>query len=371
MARKFLIFVAVCITLVLIAGVIWSLYGERLIRFAMVPRVAFSAPAALPQDRYAGAAMWHARPDIPGNPALWTPGGFAPETPRGDASIFFIHPTSFLEPQPKSWNAALDDAKTNERAQMFIRGQASVFNGVGQIWAPRYRQAAFGVFLTTQAESQKALDAAYADVTAAWDAFLAQAPADKPIIIAGHSQGSVHLLRLLRERIAGQPVAKRIAAAYVIGWPVSITADLPALGLPACESADQAGCILSWQSFAEPADTTAIEAVFDGSIGPAGPRKDTAMLCTNPITGIPKTAAAASANLGSVFPSDDLKTGTFETGRIPARCAGRGFLMIGAPPEGIGRYVLPGNNYHVFDYSLFWANVRADAARRLATFEAK
>jgi hypothetical protein len=31
--------------------------------------------------------------------------------------------------------------------------------------------------------------------------------------------------------------------------------------------------------------------------------------------------------------------------------------------------VLPGNNYHVFDYSLFWANVRADAERRMAAFK--
>ena len=37
----------------------------------------------------------------------------------------------------------------------------------------------------------------------------------------------------------------------------------------------------------------------------------------------------------------------------------------------MGQYVLPGNNYHVFDYSLFWANIRADAARRLAAFRAR
>jgi len=34
-------------------------------------------------------------------------------------------------------------------------------------------------------------------------------------------------------------------------------------------------------------------------------------------------------------------------------------------------YVLPGNNYHVYDITLFWANVRADVLRRLAAFEGK
>ena len=36
----------------------------------------------------------------------------------------------------------------------------------------------------------------------------------------------------------------------------------------------------------------------------------------------------------------------------------------------IGPYVLPGGNYHVYDYSLFWANIRADVEARLSTFGA-
>jgi hypothetical protein len=37
----------------------------------------------------------------------------------------------------------------------------------------------------------------------------------------------------------------------------------------------------------------------------------------------------------------------------------------------MGNFVFPGNNYHVYDFSLFWANVRADANRRAAAFAAK
>ena len=55
-------------------------------------------------------------------------------------------------------------------------------------------------------------------------------------------------------------------------------------------------------------------------------------------------------------------------GQVGARCFGRGFLSIGNGPD-FGQYVLPGANYHVFDYSLFWANVRADAVRRLKAFQ--
>jgi Protein of unknown function (DUF3089) len=373
LARKFLLVIAALIALLLAAGLVWSLFGNQLIRFAMVPRVAFTAPAPFPASRYASAQMWYARPDVAqGNPALWTPTGFRPDKERGNAAIFFIHPTSFLDPQPNAWNASLSDVATSDRAQIFIRGQASAFNGAGEIWAPRYRQAAFGAFLTTQPEAQRALDAAYADVSAAWDEFLREVGPDRPIIVAGHSQGSVHLLRLLRDRIAGQSVATRIVAAYVIGWPVSVTTDVPELGLPACERADRAGCILSWQSFAEPADPSQILAAVDATTGFTGQsRRGSPLLCTNPMTGTPNSNAPASANTGTIVPSYDLKTGTLEAGKIPARCDGRGILLIGPAPKDIGRYILPGNNYHVFDYSLFWSNIRTDAARRLAIFERK
>ncbi len=372
MARKFLIIIAVIIALILVAGITWSLFSERLLRASLVPSVDFVAQEKVATNAYADKKMWIARPDIPGNPALWIPPTFKDIAPKDNAAIFFIHPTSFIQPLPRSWNAALDDAVTNDRAKLFVQGQASPFNNAGDIWAPRYRQANFGAFLTTQPEAQKALNAAYADVQTAWDAFVGSIPPDRPIIVAGHSQGSVHLLRLLRERIAGQPVAKRIAAAYIIGWPVSVETDLPALGLPACTTAKQSGCILSWQSFAEPADATQVSAVYDNTIGFNGKsRRATKMLCTNPLTGIPDTTANASANLGATIPSIDLKTAALESGTIPARCDDKGFLLIGGPPKGISAYVLPGNNYHVFDYSLFWSNIRADAGRRLATFERK
>ncbi len=373
MARKFLYLIAILIVLFLAGLLAYRLFGPTLIRLAMVPPVEFKAPPPLATNRYADVKMWHSRPGIASDPSQWTPPGYKVEGPRGNAATFFIHPTSFLEPRPNSWNAALDDATSNDRALLFIKGQASVFNHVGAVWAPRYRQAAFGAFLTTQPEAQKALDAAYADVVTSFDAFLAAQPTDKPIILAGHSQGALHLLRLLRERVAGTSLVRRIVAAYVIGWPVSRTADLPSLGLPACTAADESGCILSWASFAEPADTSQVLAAFDSSTGPTGlPRKGTPLICINPVTGTPDANAPASANTGAVIPSADLKTGALVKGTIPARCdskdGGRGFLMIGPPPEGISAYVLPGNNYHVFDYSLFWTNIRADAARRLVVF---
>lgn len=365
MARKFLYLVAALIVLVLAGLLAYRLYGVQLMRQFMVPSAPVEALPPTAAQAYASADMWIARPDKPGNPALWTPEGMAPAAdPK--AAVFFIHPTSFLDTQ--HWNAPLDNADANDRAALFLRGQASAFNGMGAIWAPRYRQATFGAFLTDKAAARQALDFAYRDVLAAFDAFLTQA-GDRPIVLAGHSQGALHLTRLLVDRVAGKPLARRIVAAYVVGWPVSIPADLPRMGLPACARADQAGCILSWQSFAEPADPSLIVDTFDATTGFTGaPRAGTPMVCTNPLTGTAGVAAPAEANLGALIPDADFASATLTPGRVPARCEGRGFLMIGESPPDFGRYVLPGNNYHVFDYSLFWGNVRADAERRLAAF---
>jgi hypothetical protein len=369
LARRFLWIIAAIIILVLIGALIYRLFATEIMKTVMVPTVAFEEVAQPQGVTYADASMWIARPDIADNPALWAPAGVTRET-KPQASLFFVHPTSYLE--RSRWNAALDDEESQERARLFVRSQASAFNDVAEIWAPKYRQATFGAFMTTKDDAQKALDFAYRDVLAAFEAFLVQAPKNRPIILAAHSQGSLHLLRLLQQRIAGKPEARRIAAAYLVGWPISISADMPSIGLPACDTADQAGCVLSWQSFAEPADPQLVTDAYDASVGPTGlSRAGSPMLCVNPLTGIAGGEAQASANVGTLVPNAALSDAELKAPGVPARCDIRGFLLIGENAPDLGPYVLPGNNYHVYDYALFWANVRADAARRLARFTAQ
>jgi hypothetical protein len=365
--RKFLYVIAALVVLVLGAGIAWQIWGQQLVTKALVPTVRFKAEPAQPKTAYADPRMWYSRPPNSANdPALWVPAGFAPN-PKPKAALFFIHPTSFLD--RSAWNMPLDNQEANERARLFIRGQASAWNEVAEVWAPKYRQATFGAFLTTEEDAARALDLAYQDVALAFDEFVRAIPKKQPIFLAGHSQGALHLTRLLREKVAGTPLAKRVVAAYAVGWPVSIETDLPALGLPPCTAPDQPGCVLSWQSFGEPADPDLIIEAYDATTGFNGqPRKGTHFLCVNPITGTQDGEAPAEANLGTLFPSEDFSTAELKPGVVPARCSGRGILLIGEGPK-LGPYVLPGNNYHVFDISLFWANVRADAARRSVAYE--
>lgn len=368
MVRKFLYLVAFCIVLYLGGRLALQFYPEALSRAAFVPSAKFEPQAALAGNVYDDPAMWISRPGLgPSDPVRWVPPGAPPAPGAVKAAVFFIHPTSYLV--GSKWNAPLDDALSRRNAGLFVKALASPFALTQDLWAPRYRQAAFGAFLTEEPAGQQALDLAYADVLQAFDYFVASAGKDQPIVLAGHSQGALHLMHLLKDRVAGQPLAKRVAAAYVVGWPVSQTYDLPAMGLPACTAPEQSGCVLSWSSFGEPADTSMIIAAYTrrkalNGLSPGG----TPILCTNPLLGTQGGSALASANLGTLVPTVTLQEGTVKPGLVGAACRPDGFLSLGAGID-MGPFVLPGNNYHVYDMPLFWANIRADFARRVAAWK--
>lgn len=369
-ARRFLWLIVIGVAIFVAAILAYTLAGDRLIRAATTPTKPFSQSAQAPAPDYAlaQAQAWLARPGMANDPSRWAPPGYA-AAPHPAAAVFYVAPTAWIS--GSRWNAPLDDKTTNDRLAVFILDQASAFNGVANVWAPAYRQATFGAFLTASPNTRAAIDFAYADVARAWDAFLVANPSG-PIILAGHSQGSLHLARLIATRIAGQPVAKRIVAAYLPGFPLSVEADLPAMRLPPCATPTQTGCLLSWMSYAEPADPKGFREWAARSPGYTGkPRTNTHLACVNPIRGFATAAPAiAAANIGALRPGPTLtEFPTIQPHAVGARCAD-GLLLIGPPPDGYGKFILPGNNYHVYDYNLFWANIRADAARRLGAFGA-
>jgi hypothetical protein len=380
MARKFLYFVAFCIVLVIGGRIAYELFQEELAQIALVPSAEFAPVKPLEANAYEDPALWYSRPGIGvSDPARWQP-AYAKEStllpasansPTPPFAVFFVHPTSYLN--RSSWNAPLADGGDPEAeriARIYLRGMASPFNAASEIWAPRYRQATMGAFLTDAPEGKQAIDAAYADVREAFSYFLASVDPKTPIVLAGHSQGALHLKRLLAEDVRGTPLAERLVAAYVIGWPVSLQHDLPAIGFPACAAPDQAGCVISWSSFAEPADPALVLAAYGSTPALDGEAPGTSpMLCSNPLTGQFGGSAPASANLGTLVPEDSMEKGELVPGLVPARCDKRGLLLIGAPPE-MGSYVLPGNNYHVYDLPLFWANTKADVIRRVEAWKA-
>src|SRR3546814_10926580 len=106
--------------------------------------------------------MWFARPGMEKDPSAWRPAADGSETPgtelpgekasgqlippakaaqtaaeapapRGNAAVFFVHPTSYYS--RSSWNAPLEDRDSDHRANLFVQGLASAFAAPGEIWA--------------------------------------------------------------------------------------------------------------------------------------------------------------------------------------------------------------------------------------------
>ncbi len=405
MARKFLYFVAVCIVLIFVGAIALSIWSREATEIAFVPRGEFVEQEPLADNAYQDPSMWYSRPGLgTSDPARYQPAIAetapdpaerepSPDAPAAERSldapdprattgsragepavsqelpafaVFFVPPTSYTKGALGDWNAALGDADTDRLAAVFLRGLASPFNRADELWAPKYRQAAVGAFLTDKPEATMAIDAAYADVAQAFDYFLANVGADKPIVLAGHSQGSTHILRLLRDKVAGTPLEPRIAAVYAPGWPISVEHDLPALPLPACATANQAACLVAYASFSDDGDPGQLLRRYSMIPGLDGePRgEDDPIVCVNPLTGTVGGAADASANLGTLVPSNNLATAELVAGAVPARCDEQGLLRIGDPPE-MGEGVLPGGNYHVYDIPLFWKNLQEDVIARV------
>lgn len=369
MARKFLYVIAVLIVLFVAGRLALFFYPEQLTRAAFTPGGAFEAQPQAPAKAYADPARWFSHPDLKPGPVQWTPSGLTEDADALTVPVFYIHPTTYLK--KSHWNAPLDDADARRIGGLVLKMAASPFNRSTQVWAPRYRQATFGAFLSDGPEGQQALDLAYGDVSAAFDQFIAGIPAGSPFVIAGHSQGSFHLKRLLAEKVKGTPLAARMIAAYPVGWLVDQELDLPAMGFPACTAPDQTGCVISWLSFTDDGDADLMIRSYERFAGkrPEGappPR----YLCSNPLTGTPGGTASASANLGALVPDARFENGEIKPALVGARCDEQGILRIGSGPA-MGPFTLPGGNYHVYDVPLYWSNLRADFVRRAKAWQAR
>jgi hypothetical protein len=368
-ARRFLYIIAGLIALVVVCAVAYKAFEPNLWRLAFIPGKSFDADTRAAAPDYTKPSAWLSHPDAPNPRALMTPEGyrFAP-VPATD--VFYVTPTTYLN--KTHWNDPLTDAESRALQDVMLAHQANIFNAVGRIWSPRYRQATFGSFMKPSADSASAIKLAYSDVLAAFDAFQAVRDARRPFILAGHSQGSLHLLQLLKDRIAGRPAQKQMVATYLVGWPVSVEADLAPLGIEACQTPSATGCVISWQSFGPEADLSAT--ARDYTIVPTlsgKSRSGTRQVCINPVTFWANTdTARKELNIGALpYVRDAQKLASLKPHLTGATCSAEGFLVLDpAPGDPFAERKMPNDNYHVYDYNLFWVNIRANAEIRVENF---
>jgi hypothetical protein len=246
--------------------------------------------------------------------------------------------------------------------------QASAFNGCCRVYAPRYRQATLYAFIGGGADEEQSTALAYEDVRAAFDEFLKRIDG-RPFVIASHSQGSRYALWLLEDRIDTTVLRQRLVAAYIVGYAIpNDWFERRLKSIAPCKASNDYGCVLSWNTWAE-GGTPVRAAVVRHRYGTEWEANDDKpVVCTNPLAWS-SDAADAALNLGGwLYPRDAVSPPAPTPSLTGAHCDA-GALFI-TPPEDDAwtRAVLPGGNYHNYDYQLFYMNVRENAVERAAAF---
>lgn len=296
-------------------------------------------PAAPPD--YADPRSWFVLPGstgLPGAPGLR---GVEPVPDPALSDLFYIHPTTLLS---DVWNQQGPDQPADSWTwQSAILPQAGLFAASARLFIPRYRQATSRAYREPGRAAEAAYDLAYADIEVAFGHYLRHHHDGRPFILFGHSQGALHVTRLVADVIEPKALVPRLVAAYAIG--IGISEGLFGARfrvIQPCTHPDQTGCMIGWNSFLSGSDPTNFlqrtagrDAAWLGDAG-AGPP-----ICINPLTfsiDLPEADGVASRN---------------------------GALWISAARAG-HREALPNGSLHMHDIALFEAELREDATRRCA-----
>ena len=307
-----------------------------------------SEGVVLEEPDYSRPDAWAALP-FKEDAADKTPGSLKDRQAEARADVFFVYPTIYVG-RGKLWNADVYAEQMNRKIDSSaIKYQASLFNGAGRVFAPRYRQAHLRAFYTDadNEDAQEALKLAYTDVVKAFTYYLEHYNEGRPIIIAGHSQGALMSMWLLRDFFDGKPLRKQLVAAYLAGWPVKKDQYET---IPVCERPEQTGCFCSWRSFRY------------GYVPRKFPLGDT-IAVVNPLSWQTNEAyVPASESKGSVLRDFE----TIYAGIADAQIV-NGILWL-HKPKFPGSVFVVRRNYHVADFNLYYLDVRENARRRVEAF---
>jgi hypothetical protein len=312
----------------------------------------FSSTTTPPPPDYGRLESWAAHPNkVDAADSVPLKSNLKDEQQFAAVDVFFVHPTTFLG-KPKNsfqWNADCNDGELNDKTQLTtILNQATIFNGSCRVYAPYYRQAHLHAFYTdNKKDGEQALDLAYQDVKAAFEYYLQHYNTGRPIVIASHSQGSYHCLKLLKEYFDGTPLQQKLVTAYLAGRAISPGAFT---NIHPTEKPDDIGTWSSWNTFTRGFYPKTYELYYAKA------------LSTNPLLW----------NSSAAFASKELNHGgvglhfTLVPNLVDAQNHD-GILWVNKPYVK-GRWLLRKKNWHRADMNFFYMNIRENVALRIDAF---
>lgn len=314
-------------------------------------RYRFKSPDGQPD--YSDLNYWAA------HPWKWDPSDSIPAPlryqPRDSiVDVFFLHPTMYtMKMKLDQVNVDIDDEYLNAKTDYStILYQASVFNQHARVFAPRFREAHISIyFMKDSIKARKAFDFAYEDVKKSFEYYLQHYNKGRPIIIASHSQGTTHALRLLQEFFENKPLQKQLVTAYVIGMRIPKEYFNT---LKICEDSVQTECLCGWRTFRK------------GFVPFYVKMENGNSLITNPLTwNTDEMPAPRSANKGSILYKFNKLYKATTSARI-----NKNVLWVNKPKFPWG-FLYFRRNYHIADINLFYSNLRENIETRIEAYDKK
>jgi hypothetical protein len=265
--------------------------------------------------------------------------------------VFFLHPTTLTDFSDERWNATIDDSLLNIKTDYTtILYQASVFNEQSRVFAPRYRQAHIKAFYNSDKQKDSAaFELAYTDIKNSFAYYLENFNNGRPLIIAAHSQGTMHAGRLLKEFFEGKNLQNKLVCAYIIGMPVP---ENYFDALKPCKDSLSTGCFVGWRTHKRNYNDTIFvsKEKFKSNV-------------TNPLTwSLTDEYAPTSLNTGGVLKNFNKITSAVVDAQI------HGNVLWTCKPKFFGNIFLKQKNYHVGDINLFYTNIRNNVRTRIRMY---
>ena len=259
------------------------------------------------------------------------------------------------------FNMSLSDDYTMGNFLGALNMERGIYEDSTRMYAPYYRQMSLKAYELPAESRDKYFEIAYKDIAEAFDYYLNNENKDRPIILAGFSQGAQMCYKILEDFFKDEKLQSRLVAVYAIGWGLDEEFVKRNPHIKPAQGEKDFGVVIAFDCESPEVTATAIipEHMKSFAINPLNWKTD-------------ETFADKSLNLGACFTdySGEVRR------EIQNFCGAyldtkRGVLKI--PDLVSSDYppvvsFLPQGAYHVYDYMFFFRNLQENVKTRIQSF---
>lgn len=279
-----------------------------------------------------------------------------------DVDTFFLYPSSYVSPKDNLKPFAdIRDENMVRIANKCLDIQGGVFAKHTNVYAPLYRQVdpVFGLKMQAQNKHSIVDEVLLTDAVDSFKYYYENFNNGKPFILAGHSQGTTILMKLLSTYLKeNREILKQMVAAYMIGYCITEDFMKENPHLKFAKGETDTGVLLSWNT-------------EKPNLGKPSPVIKGKPLVINPINWkIDDTYAPASKNLGSLIKGSIVSPGVADA-KINTKT---GILECSSVnPEDFKQAFdfFPVGSYHSMDYGFYFENIKDNVGKRIEAFKKK